>query len=271
MTMEAKMIFSTDYWHNKLTDAQRNKLKDLKAKAKAQNHNNSPVSQNYNNKSSETQPAPVVNPNSGICNMLFNSTSRTPSSAINTCNCTYSVNQHKQRISGALTDGGANGGLSGSDVRVISETLSSANVTGIGEKSLSNLPRCTVGAVIQTNQDPIIGIFNQYVHYGKGQTIHSVNQLKHFGIIVDDTPRQFGHGKQRLETPEGYFISISIRNGLPYIDMYPPSDKELDSYPHVHFTSDMPWNPQVLDDEYDVQDLELSEDEFVSPSYHPDT
>jgi hypothetical protein len=104
--------------------------------------------------------------------MLSNSTSRTPSSVINTCNCTYSVNQHKQRISGALIDGGANGGLSGSDVRVISKTLSSADVTGIGEKSLSNLSLCTVGAVIQTNQGPIIGIFSQYAHYVKGQTIN---------------------------------------------------------------------------------------------------
>jgi hypothetical protein len=37
--MEAKMIISTDDWHNKTTDAQRKKLKDLKAKAKAQNNN----------------------------------------------------------------------------------------------------------------------------------------------------------------------------------------------------------------------------------------
>jgi hypothetical protein len=55
MTMEAKMIFYTDDWHNKLTDAQRKKLKDLEAKVKAEN-NNSPVSQTYNNNSSETQP-----------------------------------------------------------------------------------------------------------------------------------------------------------------------------------------------------------------------
>jgi hypothetical protein len=47
MTMEAKMIFLTDDWHNKLTDAQRQKLKDLKAKAKAQNNNNSPVIYTY--------------------------------------------------------------------------------------------------------------------------------------------------------------------------------------------------------------------------------
>jgi hypothetical protein len=85
---------------------------------------------------------------------------------------------------------------------------------------------------------------------------------------VDNTPRQFGNSKQRLQTPEGYLIPISIRNGFPYIDMYPTSDKELDSYSHVHFKSDIHWNPQVLDDEYKAQDLELYEDDLASPSYH---
>ena len=123
--------------------------------------------------------------------MLSNSASRAPSTQINTCKVTYSVHQHTRQVSGALIDGGANGGLSGSDVRVLSESLNYADVTGIGENSLANLPLCTVGAVIETHKGPIIGIFNQYANYGKGQTIHSVNQLRSFGIIVDDTPRHF--------------------------------------------------------------------------------
>jgi hypothetical protein len=70
--------------------------------------------------------------------------------------------------SGALIDGGATGGLGGSDVRVMWETYCTSNVTGIGAKSLANLPICTVGAVIQTQKGPIIGVFNQYAHCGKG-------------------------------------------------------------------------------------------------------
>jgi hypothetical protein len=96
-----------------------------------------------------------------------------------------------------------------------------------------------------------------------------VNQLKNFGILVDDTPRQLGHGKQSLQTPEGYIIPISIRNGLPYIAMSPPSDNEMDSYPHVFFTSDAPWDPSILDDEYESDDIELAEHEVISSGYHP--
>jgi hypothetical protein len=65
-------------------------------------------------------------------------------------------------------------------------------------------------------------------HQGTGKTIHSVSQLRHFGTIVDDTPRQFG-GKQRLETLDGYIIPLSIRSGLPYMDMSPPTQQELDT------------------------------------------
>jgi hypothetical protein len=51
-----------------------------------------------------------------------------------------------------------------------------ADDTGIGAKSLTNLRICTVGAVIQTQKGPIIGVFNQYAQYGKGQTsIQSIN------------------------------------------------------------------------------------------------
>jgi hypothetical protein len=149
------------------------------------------------------------------------------------------------------------------------ETYSTADVAAIGGKLLTNLPICTVGAVIQTNKGPIIGVVNQYAYYGKGQTDHSVNQFKHFGIVVDDSLQQFAHGKQWLETPEGYFIPISIRNCLPYIDMNPPTDEEPEAYPQVKFTSDTHWEPQVFDNEYDVTDLALSEDDLAKAEYHP--
>jgi hypothetical protein len=35
-------------------------------------------------------------------------------------------------------------------------------------------------------------------------------------------------------------------------DMHPPSDHELDTYPHVFFTSDETWNPTIMDQECDI-------------------
>jgi hypothetical protein len=51
--------------------------------------------------------------------------------------------------------------------------------------------------------------------------------------------------------------------------MHPPTDEELEAYPQVNFTSDMPWEPQVFDNEYSVDDLDLSEDDLAKAEYHP--
>jgi hypothetical protein len=267
MSMAAPMIFMSEDWKNKLTQAQRDKLKKLKIMAKSQtqsnNHNSTPSS-TYNANANQSQPFPPATPpvhGNDLRQMLSNSHSRAPTQ-INTVHCTYSIHCGDIQSSGALIDGGTYGGLGGSDVRVMWETYSTADVAGIGGKSLTNLPICTVSAVIQNNKGPIIGFFNQYAYYGKGQTVHSGNQFKHFGIIVDDSPH-----KQRLETPEGYFIPISNRNGLPYNDMHPPTDEEFEAYPQVNFTSDMTWERQVFDNEYDVTDLNLSEDNLAKAEY----
>jgi hypothetical protein len=63
---------------------------------------------------------------------------------------TYSIHHNSQTPSGSIIDGGANGGLSGSDVGVIAETLLTADVTGIASSSLQNVPDCTVAGLIQT-------------------------------------------------------------------------------------------------------------------------
>jgi hypothetical protein len=81
--------------------------------------------------------------------------------------------------------------------------------------------------------------------------------------------RQFSCVKQRLETPDGYFIPISIQNGLPYIEMHPPTDEELEAYPQFNFASDTPWEPQVFDNEYSVDELDLSEDDLAKSEHHP--
>jgi hypothetical protein len=61
------------------------------------------------------------------CNIVSNNSSETKS---NTFNCSDSIIQRKQRILEEIFDEGTNGGISGSDVSVVSATLSLAKVTG---------------------------------------------------------------------------------------------------------------------------------------------
>ena len=151
----------------------------------------------------------------------------------------------------ALVDGGSNGGLSGNDVVVVDEaTFPTASVTGIDAHTISDLKICQVMSRVMTTNGPVIGIFNQYAHHGKGHTIHSKAQLKHFGCVVDDRSRRCG-GEQRIIHPDGYVIPLSIRNGLPYMSMKKPTEDEIDTLPHVMFTSDLPWDPSILDNEFE--------------------
>ena len=68
---------------------------------------------------------------------------------------TYSVSAYAANSSstfGSLVDRGANGGLAGSDVRVVerSESPRRVDVSGIDNHQMTNLPIVTVGGVIQS-------------------------------------------------------------------------------------------------------------------------
>jgi hypothetical protein len=52
------------------------------------------------------------------------------------------------------------------------------------------------------------------------------------------------------------------------MDMSPPTQEELDTYPHVLFTADMEWHPQSINDEYHVDDLDITEDDLQTSDYH---
>jgi hypothetical protein len=54
------------------------------------------------------------------------------------------------------------------------------------------------------------------------------------------------------------------------MDMSPPTQEELDTYPHVFFTADMEWYPQIINDEYHVDHLNLTEDDLQISDFHPD-
>ena len=154
---------------------------------------------------------------------------------------------------GALVDGGANGGMNGEDCRII-EYVEGAHVdvTGINQIQIDELKICLSAGFTESTEGPICVFMGQYADLGKGPTIHSKGQMEHYGCIVDDTSRRNG-GRQCIITPEGYVIPLSIRDGLPRFDMRPPTDAELEKYPHVYLTSDSPWDPAVLDTEYEPE------------------
>ena len=148
-----------------------------------------------------------------------------------------------------LIDRGANGGLAGADMRVIHTTPRKINIVGIDDHELTGLNVVTAAALLDTQKGPIIGIFHEYAHLGKGKSIHASGQMEWFNCQVDDRSKIVG-GAQRIETSEGYVIPLSIESGLVYMHTIRlPTDQDLHNYPHVFFTSPDIWDASVLDHE----------------------
>ena len=161
--------------------------------------------------------------------------------------CKHYIFQHANHTNNQLVDRGANGGLAGSDMRVIYKTHRKINISGIDNHEVTGLDVVTAATLLNTSLGKVIGIFNEYAYLGKGSSIHSSGQLEWFKTLVDEKSIKVG-GTQLITTLDGYSIPLLIRDGLAYAtSLGRPTDQDMDTYPHVFFTSPDEWDPSVLD------------------------
>ena len=132
-------------------------------------------------------------------------------------------------------------------MRVIHTTPRKINIVGIDDHELKGLNVVTAATLLDTQMGPIIGVFHEYAHLGKGRSIHAAGQMEWFNCQVDDRSKIVG-GAQSIKTSEGYVIPLSIESGLDYMQsMRIPTDHDLQHYLHVSFTSPDIWDTSVLD------------------------
>ena len=161
--------------------------------------------------------------------------------------CKHYIFQHTNHTNNQLVDRGANGGLAGSDMRVIYKTHRKINISGIDNHEVTGLDVVTAATLLNTSLGKVIGIFNEYAYLGKGSSIHSSGQLEWFKTLVDEKSIKVG-GTQLITTLDGYSIPLLIRDGLAYAtSLGRPTHQDMDTYPHVFFTSPDEWDPSVLD------------------------
>ena len=161
--------------------------------------------------------------------------------------CKHYIFQHANHTNNQLVDRGANGGLVGSDMRVIYKTHRKINISGIDNHEVTGLDVVTAATLLNTSLGKVIGIFNEYAYLGKGSSIHSSGQLEWFKTLVDEKSIKVG-GTQLITTLDGYSVPLLIRDGLAYAtSLGRPTDQDMDTYPHVFFTSPDEWDPSVLD------------------------
>jgi hypothetical protein len=109
----------------------------------------------------------------------------------------YQVSNHKQMtLPLALIDRGTNGGVAGSDTRLIDKSLCSVHIQGIDNHMIKDVPIGTVSAVVNSQRGEVIAIMHQYAYTGKGGTIHSSSQLKWCGNDVNDCSIKIEGGRQ---------------------------------------------------------------------------
>ena len=161
--------------------------------------------------------------------------------------CKRYLFQHANHTNNQLVDRGANGGLAGSDMRVIYKTHRKIHISGIDNHEVTGLDVVTAATLLNTSLGKVIGIFNEYAYLGKGSSIHSSGQIEWFKTHVDEKSIKVG-GTQLITTLDGYSVPLLIRDGLAYAtSLGRPTDQDMDIYPHVFFTSPDEWDPSVLD------------------------
>ena len=155
--------------------------------------------------------------------------------------------QANQAMHQSFVDSGANGGLAGSDVRVLNTSHRQCTVIGINNHEIPGLDIVQCAALVNTNHGIVNLIMNEYAYYGKGHSIHSSGQIEWQTNTVDDKSVQVG-GQQRIITIDGYSMPLICKGGLMYLKFEGiPTDKDLQTYPSVHLTSPQEWDPSVLD------------------------
>ena len=125
-----------------------------------------------------------------------NTESQSPTRKLNV-HLTYHVAQANQAKHGSLDDGGANGGLGGSDVRVQSTSPRKCTVTGIVNHEIPGLDLVQCAALVDTNHAIVNIIMNEYANYGRGHRIHSSGHIEWYTNTVDDKSVQVG-GQQKI-------------------------------------------------------------------------
>ena len=161
--------------------------------------------------------------------------------------CQRYLFQHANHTNQQLVDHGANGGLAGSDMRVLHKPHRKINIQGIDNHEVTGLDVVTAATLLNTSQGKVIGIFNEYAYLGKGSFIYSSGQLEWFKTNVDDKSVKVG-GTQLITTLDGYSVPLLIKDGLAYATFLGrPTDQDMETYPHVFFTSPDEWDPSVLD------------------------
>ena len=163
--------------------------------------------------------------------------------------CQHYLFQHPNHTNQQLVVHGANKGLAGPDMRGIHRTYRKIKIQDIDNHEVADLDVVTTATLLNTSQEKVIGIFNEYAYLWKGSSIHSSGQLEWLQTHVHETSVKV-RGTQLINTLDGYSVPLLIKDGLAYATSIGRStDQDMDTYPHVLITSPDEWDPSQVPDQ----------------------
>ena len=119
-----------------------------------------------------------------------------------------------------LVDRGANGGVVGDDMRIVSTTDRSINIQGLQKHTINDLILVTAGGVTRTQMGEVIIILHQMASMPGQKTIISALQLEHFKCSITDKAPKANRGRPpRVTIPEGHSTPLAVRNGLLHMEL----------------------------------------------------
>jgi hypothetical protein len=96
----------------------------------------------------------------------------------------------------------------------------------------------------QADGETYILVFNEALWMGEtmDHSLINPNQLRHFGIYVQDNP--YGDVQMHLSTEDtDTIIPLTAEGTTIFLQGRTPTDKELQQCRHITLTSKSPWNP----------------------------
>jgi hypothetical protein len=116
-------------------------------------------------------------------------------------------------------------------------------------KPFSDVPIGTVATawVDPETSEVIVIVMNEALFFGDrlDHTLICPNQLRSFGIIVNDTPKQFDStSTHSIEVPsDNMTIPLEMNGVVSYFASHKPSTDELLNCKRIVISSDVPWDP----------------------------
>jgi hypothetical protein len=148
---------------------------------------------------------------------------------------------------------------------LLSSTGESATVHSFSDerKPFADVPIGTVATawVNPETSETFILVMNEALYFGD-RLDHSLlcpNQLRAYGIMVNDTPRQFDAESNHsiMISGENVTIPLEMNGVISYFSSHKPSDTELENCQRLTISSDMPWNPN--DPSFEAQERAASQ------------